>query len=134
MITTETSIDAVLAAVAEPMRRQVLDLIAVRGETTATELTAELPVSRQAIVQHLAVLDQAGLVTSVRVGRERRYRVRPEPLRAAADWMSRAAAAWDVRLAAIQQLAQIQSPSAQPPPAQTAQDRPYPDHNETPPP
>ena len=100
------SVDEVLAALAEPMRRQVLDRIAVHGETTATVLTTELPVSRQAIVQHLAVLDQVGLVSSVRVGRERRYRVRPEPLRAAAEWMSQAAAAWDSRLTALQQFAE----------------------------
>jgi DNA-binding transcriptional ArsR family regulator len=107
------SVDEVLAALAEPMRRQVLDRIAVHGETTATVLTTELPVTRQAIVQHLAVLDQVGLVTSVRVGRERRYRVRPEPLRAAAEWMSQAAAAWDTRLTTLQHLA------AEPPPGQS---------------
>jgi DNA-binding transcriptional ArsR family regulator len=106
MISSQTSIDDVLAALAEPMRRQLLDRIALHGETTATVLAEELPVSRQAIVQHLAVLEQVGLVSSLRIGRERRYRVRPEPLRAAADWMSRAANTWDARLTAIQRLAE----------------------------
>ena len=66
----------------------------------------ELPVSRPAIQQHLVVLDQAGLVSSLRVGRERRYRVETEPLRAAAAWMTQAAAAWDTRLAAIRDIAE----------------------------
>ena len=106
MTVTPPSIDDVLAALAEPRRRHVLDRLAAHGEATATVLTGELPVSRQAIVQHLAVLDQAGLVTSLRVGRERRYRVRPESLRATAAWMVQAAAAWDTRLDAIRQLAE----------------------------
>jgi DNA-binding transcriptional ArsR family regulator len=109
MIAADPLIDEVLAALAEPMRRQLLDRIAGKGEMTATTLAAELPVSRQAIVQHLAVLEQVGLVTSVRIGRERRYRVRPEPLRAAANWMFRAAAAWDTRLAAIKRLAETET-------------------------
>jgi DNA-binding transcriptional ArsR family regulator len=106
MTTGQASIDDVLAALAEPTRRLLLDRIARLGEATATALTAELPVSRQAIVQHLAVLDQVGLVTSMRVGRERRYRVRPEPLRATALWMTQAASAWDTRLSALQRLAE----------------------------
>jgi DNA-binding transcriptional ArsR family regulator len=96
----------VFAALADPTRRRVLDALAAHGGATATVLAAELPVSRQAIVKHLAVLDQAGLVVGSRTGREVRYAVRPERLTAAARWMERLAAQWDVRLAAIKRIAE----------------------------
>jgi DNA-binding transcriptional ArsR family regulator len=67
---------------------------------------AELPVSRQAVVQHLAVLQHVELVASHRAGRERRYTVQPEQLTATAAWMTQLAAQWDVRLTAIRLLAE----------------------------
>lgn len=106
---TEPPSDAVaevFAALADPTRRRILDALAAHGEATATVLAAELPVSRQAIVKHLGVLDRAGLVAGHRTGREARYRVVPERLGITARWMDRLAAAWDTRLAAIKRLAE----------------------------
>jgi DNA-binding transcriptional ArsR family regulator len=99
-------VDGVLAALADPTRRHLLDLLAARGEVTATQLAEELPVSRQAVVKHLAVLDAAGLVTGSRVGREVRYAVRPAALNATARWMAALAADWDRRLANIKRVAE----------------------------
>ncbi|KAA5832644.1 metalloregulator ArsR/SmtB family transcription factor [Saccharopolyspora hirsuta] len=99
-------VDEVLAALADPTRRQLVDLLGERGEATATELSAALPVSRQAVVKHLAVLEQAGLVTSYRAGREVRFAIRSEPLEATARWLSSRAAKWDRRLAAIKRRAE----------------------------
>ena len=82
----------VFTALADPTRRRVLDLLAEHGHGTATTLAAELPVSRPAVIKHLAVLDRAGLVSSQRHGREVRYVVRPEPLQETAAWMARLAA------------------------------------------
>ncbi len=96
----------ILAALADPTRRQVLDVVAAHDETTATRIAAELPVSRQAVVKHLAVLDRAGLVAGHRQGREMRYSVRPDRLDATARWMSDVAAQWDSRLARIKRLAE----------------------------
>ncbi len=98
--------DEVFAALADPTRWRVLSLLAERGEGTATTLAGELPVSRVAVVKHLAVLDRAGLVASRRQGREVRYTVRPERLDAAARWMADIASQWDARLAAIKRLAE----------------------------
>lgn len=100
------AIDRVLAALADPMRRRLLDLLAGRGESTATELAADLPVSRQAVLQHLTVLGQVGLVTSTRSGRERRFAVRSEQLTVTAAWMTRLARQWDTRLEAIRLIAE----------------------------
>jgi DNA-binding transcriptional ArsR family regulator len=96
----------VLAALADPTRWRVLTLLAERGSGTATTLAGELPVSRVAVVKHLAVLDRAGLVEARRQGREVRYTVLPERLDATARWMAGLASEWDARLAAIKRLAE----------------------------
>jgi DNA-binding transcriptional ArsR family regulator len=100
------AVDSVLVALADPTRRQLLELLAAQGEATATTLAERLPVSRQAVVKHLAVLDAAGLVSGSRVGREVRYAVRPAALDATARWMSALAADWDRRLANIKRVAE----------------------------
>jgi DNA-binding transcriptional ArsR family regulator len=94
------------AAVADPTRRRLLDVLLARGAATATTLAGELPVTRQAVAKQLAVLDRAGLVEATRRGREVRYVVRPEQLDAAARSMARVAAQWDQRLAALKRLAE----------------------------
>ncbi|CAN5438912.1 hypothetical protein BH10ACT1_BH10ACT1_39300 [soil metagenome] len=86
------------AALADPTRRQILQAVGLRGATTATELAADLPVSRQAVVKHLQALALAGLVDSERVGREQRFRLTPAPLDEALRWMVEVGAAWDERL------------------------------------
>lgn len=98
--------DALWAAVADPTRRRVLDALLERGEASTTTLADGLPVSRQAVAKHLAVLDRVGLVAGQRRGREVRYAVRPERLDEAAEAMARVAAQWDRRLARIKRLAE----------------------------
>ena len=98
--------DELFAALAEPNRRLLLEHLGAHGAATATALAAELPVTRQAVAQHLAVLESVELVSSARAGRERRYTVHVEPLTAAASWMNQVAARWDARLAAIKALAE----------------------------
>ena len=99
-------VDELWAAVGDPTRRRVLDVLLDRGEATATMVAGELPVTRQAVAKHLAVLDRAGLVEGRRRGREVRYAVRPERLDAAARSMAEVAAAWDTRLHAIKRIAE----------------------------
>ncbi|HEY9370875.1 metalloregulator ArsR/SmtB family transcription factor [Streptomyces sp.] len=99
-------VDSVLAALADPTRRQLLDLLAAQGAATATTLAERLPISRQAVVKHLAVLDAAGLVSGGRVGREVRYAVRPAALDTTARWMASLASEWDRRLATIKRVAE----------------------------
>lgn len=109
------SVDSVLGALADPTRRRLLDLLAAHGEATATALAGELPVSRQAVVKHLAVLDTAGLVSASRVGREVRYAVRPAALDATARWMASLASEWDRRLARIKRIAEAAEQESDPP-------------------
>lgn len=100
------AVDSVLVALADPTRRQLLDLLAAQGEATATMLAERLPVSRQAVVKHLGVLDAAGLVAGHRAGREVRYAVQSAALDATARWMATLASEWDRRLATIKRLAE----------------------------
>ncbi len=72
--------------------------MAERGTATATELTGQVAVSRQAVVKHLQALAEAGLVAAERQGREQRYRLTPEPMADAVAWMADVGARWDVRL------------------------------------
>jgi DNA-binding transcriptional ArsR family regulator len=70
-------VDAALRAIAEPRRREILDLVRTR-ERAAGDIAAHFDVSRPAISQHLAVLEDAGLVSARRDGNRRLYRARPE--------------------------------------------------------
>ena len=91
----------VFAALADGRRRYVLEEIARRGSVTATELAAELPVSRQAVAKHLAALREAGLVRASRSGREARFALTPEPMDEAARWIEGVGASWDARLKSL---------------------------------
>ena len=89
----------VFAALGDPTRRELLEQVAARGEATATELAAALPITRQAVAKHLGILAGAGLVQPRREGRETRYAPTPEPLGDAIAWMADLGAQWDARLA-----------------------------------
>jgi DNA-binding transcriptional ArsR family regulator len=93
--------DAVFGALSDPTRRALLETIASRPEATATELAAELPITRQAVLKHLSALADAGLVDRERSGREVHYRVTPAPLSDAVSWMADVGGQWDERLARL---------------------------------
>ncbi len=76
------------------------------GAASASALAGRLPVTRQAIARHLAVLEATGLVEPVRVGRELCYRVIGSQLSATARTLEAIGAAWDRRLAAIRDIAE----------------------------
>lgn len=95
------AVGPVFSALADPRRRFVVETLARRETATATELAAELPVSRQAVVKHLTALGEAGLVEATREGRESRYRLTPGPLGEAMGWLATVGADWDARLEAL---------------------------------
>ena len=98
--------DALWSAIADPSRRRVLDLLVEGGETTASSLAEKVPFTRQAVIKHLAVLEQTGLVTRRREGREVRFHVVPGRLDEASHAMADQARLWDQRLEAIKRLAE----------------------------
>jgi DNA-binding transcriptional ArsR family regulator len=89
--------DAVFDALADPTRRRIVERLG-RAPATAGELAERLPVTRQAVVKHLALLETAGLVDGVREGRRVVYTLTPAPFAEAAQWMHDVGAAWDRRL------------------------------------
>jgi DNA-binding transcriptional ArsR family regulator len=93
----------VFDALGDPTRRHIVESLAV-AEATATQLAADLPVTRQAVAKHLTALREAGLVESRRQGRETLYRVNAAPLDDAAAWIVRVGGEWDARLARLRTL------------------------------
>jgi DNA-binding transcriptional ArsR family regulator len=93
--------DALFAALGDPTRRRLLDRLARDGPLTATQLAPAYPISRQALVKHLASLSDAGLVEPWRVGREVRYGVVAGGLDDAAAWLASVGDQWDRRLGAL---------------------------------
>lgn len=106
--------DDLWSAVGEPTRRRMLDLLLIAGDGTATTLAGELPVTRQAVAKHLAVLDRAGLVRATPAGRERRYRVDEAQLARAVAQLSSVGSAWDARLQRIKRIAEAIHLESQP--------------------
>jgi DNA-binding transcriptional ArsR family regulator len=98
--------DRLWTAIAEPSRRRLLDALLERGDATATELAHGLPITRQAVTKHLAVLEEVGLIEGRRQGREVRYTVLVARVDAAAAAMGRVAGMWDARLARIKRIAE----------------------------
>lgn len=94
-----------LSALADETRWSILTALG-EGDASASALAGRLPVTRQAIAKHLAVLQDVGLVEPVRVGREVRFRVVGAELEATAKELDAIGRAWDRRLAAIKEIAE----------------------------
>ena len=89
-------------ALADPSRRAILAELASAGPATGTDLAARLPITRQAIAKHLALLAEAGLVTAEPGERRRvRYRLRSAPMQAAQQFLAALARDWDSPLGAL---------------------------------
>jgi len=98
--------DDLWSAIGDPTRRRMLDLLLADGVATATSLSEQLPVSRQAVSKHLGVLDRVGLVHVTPAGREMRYQVDDAQLARAVAQLSVVGATWDARLRRIKRIAE----------------------------
>jgi DNA-binding transcriptional ArsR family regulator len=98
----EAIAEQVFTALADPTRRAILAALAADGPATATDLADRLPITRQAIAKHLALLSEAGLVTA-EPGERRRvwYRLRSAPMQVAQQFLAALARDWDRRLGAL---------------------------------
>jgi DNA-binding transcriptional ArsR family regulator len=98
----EAVAEQVFTALADPTRRAILAALAADGPATATDLAQGLPITRQAIAKHLALLAAAGLVTAQPGERRRvRYRLRSAPMRVAQQFLAALARDWDSPLGAL---------------------------------
>ncbi len=98
--------DDLWAAIGDPTRRRVLDLMLTGGPGTASSISRELPVTRQAVAKHLAVLERSGLVDAAPAGREVRYGVNPDQFARAVAQLAEVGRAWDNRLRRIKAIAE----------------------------
>lgn len=101
----DTELVVVFAALADETRWSILVALG-EGDASASALAGRLPVTRQAIAKHLAVLQSAGLVEPVRVGREVRFRTLGSALTETARRLDVIGTEWDRRLAAIKRIAE----------------------------
>lgn len=90
----------VFQAIADPTRRELLSLLA-ENEMPVTVISSHFPMSRTAVSKHLHVLYEAGLVTEQKVGRETRYKLRPEGLKELKEWLSYYERFWDKKLLSL---------------------------------
>ena len=89
---------SLFVALADPMRRSLLVNLAEHSPRTATQLARDYPITRQGILKHLSILEDAGLVAVHQAGREKRYSLTPEPLEELEKWIEDIGAKWDERL------------------------------------
>ncbi|MFA1710640.1 ArsR/SmtB family transcription factor [Peribacillus frigoritolerans] len=94
----------IYVAIADPTRRKLLRLLADVEELPLNELTVHFEMGRTAVSKHLAILKEAGLVISRKVGRETRYRLNAGPLREIEDWVSFYKRFWNERISLLNQI------------------------------
>jgi DNA-binding transcriptional ArsR family regulator len=98
--------DELWSAIGDPSRRRVLDLLISNDDVSASWLAGRVPFSRQAVSKHLVVLEQAGLISRRKQGREVLYQVDAGRLDQATKAMTDLATHWDRRLDTIKRLAE----------------------------
>lgn len=106
--------DELWSAIGDPTRRRVLDLLLAGGSGTATALSDDLPVTRQAVAKHLGVLDRVGLVHATPAGRETRYRIDEAQFARAVAQLNAVGSTWDTRLRRIKQIAEAIKNASEP--------------------
>lgn len=97
------SVDRVFHALGDPTRRAILERLG-RGTATVSELARPFDVTLAAVVQHLQVLEESGMVRTEKVGRVRSCHLRPEGLRLAERWLTERRTAWEARFDRLAEL------------------------------
>ncbi|HRK63848.1 MAG TPA: metalloregulator ArsR/SmtB family transcription factor [Terricaulis sp.] len=97
MFRQDAILDLAFQALADPSRRAMVDRL-VRGPATVSELAQPLAMSLPGVMQHLKLLEEAGLVVSEKVGRVRTCRIEPKALTQAERWIAERRALWERRL------------------------------------
>jgi DNA-binding transcriptional ArsR family regulator len=107
------ALSATFSALADPTRRAILARLAA-GEASVSELAAPFSISLPAVSKHLKVLETAGLIEKTRAAQFRPCRLRPQPLRDAADWMETYRRLWDDRLDRLEAFLQAETADPKP--------------------
>ena len=94
----------IFAALADPTRLNLVVNLAENSPKTATQLAEEYPITRQGVLKHLHILEEAGLVAAHQKGREKLYSLTPEPLSNIDEWIKKINTKWDERLLRLKTL------------------------------
>jgi len=97
MLERSTPVDLVFHALGDPARRAMIEQLS-RGPASVSELAAPFAMTLAAVVQHVKVLEESGVITTEKVGRVRTCRLEPKALAAAERWMAQRRAIWERRL------------------------------------
>lgn len=97
----EDSINSAFTALADPTRRQIVEILSDGDDRSLSEITSFFGISRQAVTKHLTILNQAGIVVSERRGRDRSNRLQPGGLLPLREWFRYYSTFWDDRLLAL---------------------------------
>ncbi len=90
------------AALAEPNRRRMIEMIAMHGEMASTDISDQFEISAPAVSQHLKVLREAELLTMEKRAQQRIYRINPEGVDEMWEWLNRMRAYWNQRFDALE--------------------------------
>ena len=97
MTKQDPTLDALFRALADPTRRGMMEQL-MTGPATVSQLAAPLDMALPSVLQHLAMLENGGLITTEKQGRKRICRAKPEAIGTASDWLSHQRAVWEARL------------------------------------
>lgn len=112
MVKYYSRLDATFSALADATRREMLGVL-MRREATVSELAAPHKMSLPAVMKHLRVLEQAGLVSQEKVGRERHCRLRAQALKPASDWIAQYRQFWERQFDALDRYLAETQPSTE---------------------
>jgi len=117
----DPSLDRTFAALVDPTRRAILARLEAQEQASVSELAAPFAIKLPAVMKHLDVLAQAGLITRAKTGRTVTVRLAPEPMQAALDWLRRYERFWSAGLDRLAAAAERKEAEARKPEAQTGQ-------------
>lgn len=112
MVNYQEQLSRTFAALVDPTRRDILARLEREEAATVSELASRFAIKLPAVMKHLAVLDQAGLITRTKTGRTVTVQLRPEPMKAAMDWLHRYERFWSASLDRLAIYAQAQEAAA----------------------
>src|SRR6476660_5323729 len=97
-------VEHLFKALADHHRRHLLDSLAQNDGQTLSELCAHVPMSRFGVMKHLGILEEAGLITTRKVGREKLHYLNPTPMQEVANWVESYRQFWEERLGRLEEI------------------------------
>src|SRR6185369_154492 len=113
MVNYREPLDRTFAALVDPTRRAILARLEREDSASISELAEPFAIKLPAVMKHLDVLDEAGLISRSKAGRTVTVRLRPEPMREAMEWLQRYERFWSMSLDRLKALAETQEKAAQ---------------------